>query len=329
MDEPKVMFENRLRKNARHRHKWARRSGLSAYRLYDRDLPEYPFAIDWYDGRVHLVEYPRRKALRTGDAVLLRSEVLQAVQAVLDVPPERIYTKTHLPQPWGRTQYERQAEGSERFVVEEQGQKFWVNLGDYLDTGLFLDHRLTRARVRAEANGRRFLNLFAYTGSFSVYAAAGGARSTTTVDLSNTYCAWAENNLALNGVGGAHHRVVRADVRAWLRQAAARRERFDLVVLDPPSFSTSKKMTGTFDVQRDHPQLIADTLALLVAGGVLYFSTNFQGFHLDERAVAGLSVEELTPRSIPEDFRPGIHRCWRLVLPLPVGEGKGEGTPAC
>ncbi len=255
---------------------------------------------------MHVVEYPRHGR----DEPEVRAAVLEAVSEVLEVPAGRVFTKTHTPKPWGREQYGREGSGHGRFTVEEQGLKLWVNLGDYLDTGLFLDHRGTRARVRAEAAGKRMLNLFGYTGSFSVYAAAGGAASTVTVDLSNTYCEWAEANLALNGFGPPRHRVVRADVVRWL---PAQHDAFDLVVADPPSFSTSKKMDGSFNVQRDHRQLLADVRARVARHGVLYFSTNFQGFQLDEGALEGWTGVELTPRSIPEDFHHrGVHRCWRL-----------------
>ena len=310
------MFENRLRKNAKHFRKWARAHGLTAFRVYDRDIPEYPYAVDLYGERAHVVEYPRRKALKQGSTETQREEVLAAVTAVLGIPSEHIYVKTHTPQPWGRKQYERVGHGSERLVVEEQGLKFQVNLGDYLDTGLFMDHRNTRARVREEARGKRFLNLFAYTGAFTVYAAAGGAASTVTVDLSSTYLDWAEDNLDLNGLADARHTLVRADAKAWVSAQRDEPERYDLVVCDPPSFSTSKRMTGSFNVQRDHPRLIEDIRAILSPGGILYFSTNFLGFELRESAVRGMEVEELTPASIPEDFhRKDIHRCWRLVAP--------------
>lgn len=310
------MFENRLRKNAKHFRKWARSHGLTCFRVYDRDIPEYPYAVDLYGDRVHLVEYPRRKALQTGTVDAQREEVLAAVTTVLEVPPEHIHVKTHTPQPWGRQQYSRQGQGSERFVVEEQGLKFWVNLGDYLDTGLFMDHRLTRARVREEARGKRFLNLFAYTGSFTVYAAAGGAKSTVTVDLSGNYLDWAEENLSLNGLADARHTLIRADVLPWLEEQTHEPDRYDLIVCDPPSFSTSKRMSGSFNVQRDHPRLLKALQAVLAPGGVLYFSNNFLGFELNEAATRRLEVEELTPGSIPEDFhRKEIHRCWRMVAP--------------
>lgn len=310
------MFENRLRKNARHLRKWARTRGLTAFRVYDRDIPEYQYAVDLYADHVHLVEYPRRRAL--GSLEEQRATVLAAVTAVLEVPAERIHVKTHLPQPWGRAQYGRVGEGSERLVVEEQGLKFWVNLGDYLDTGLFMDHRLTRARVREEARDKRFLNLFCYTGAFTVYAAAGGASRTLSVDLSNTYLDWAEDNLALNNLSDPRHTLLRADAMAWvLAQHKAPAETFELIVCDPPSFSTSKKMQGSFNVQRDHVRLLEGLRSLLSPGGVLYFSTNFLGFELKDSALRPYAgVEELTPGSIPEDFqREAIHRCWRLVAP--------------
>ncbi len=311
------MFENRLRKNARHFRKWARARGLTCFRIYDRDIPEYPYAVDEYGDHIHLVEYPRRRALQSGTVEQQREEVLATVAHVLEVAPEHIHVKTHTPQPWGRTQYERLGQDSERFVVEEQGLKFWVNLKDYLDTGLFMDHRLTRARVREEAQGKRFLNLFAYTGAFTVYAASGGAAHTTTVDLSNTYLDWAEENLALNGLSAPRHTLIRADVLPWLEEQAEEPDRYELIVCDPPSFSTSKRMSGSFNVQRDHSRLLAAIRAVLAPGGVLYFSTNFLGFELKDTAIRDFEkVEELTPASIPEDFqRKEIHRCWRMVAP--------------
>jgi 23S rRNA (cytosine1962-C5)-methyltransferase len=312
-------FRNRLAKNVRHFDRWAGRRNLTAYRVYDRDIPEFPFVVERYAGCVHLVEYPSR-ARRAGGSEALRAAVLADVVEVLGVPPARVFSKTHLPRPWGRGQATRLGTSGEELVVEEQGLRFWVNLSDRLDTGLFLDHRLTRARVRAEAAGARFLNLFAYTGAFTVYAAAGGARTTTSVDLSNTYLDWAARNLALNLLAGAQHALVRADALAWLDRAARGAERWDLVVLDPPPFSTSKGMRGTFDVQRDHLDLLRATLAVVAPGGTLYFSTNYRRFRLDPRASALGSFEELTPASLPPDVqRADAHRCWRVQ----AGGGNG------
>lgn len=304
-------FANRLRKVAPQRLRDAAREGLSALRLYDADIPEYGFTVDWYAGHAVITEMAPRGFVPTAVREAKRADVEAAVKEVLRIDDARVHWKVRAPKKWGEEQYEKLGEQGERIEVEEQGLRFLVNLDDYLDTGLFLDHRLTRARVRDEAKGTRFLNLFCYTGSFTVYAAAGGARETTSVDLSNTYLDWARDNLALNGLDGPRHRFVRSDVTRWLRQV--RGETFDLVVLDPPSFSASKKMAATFDVQRDHVALLEDTTALLSPNGVLYFSTNFQGFELAKDPLPGWTFEELTPASVPPDFRNRkIHRCWRI-----------------
>ena len=308
-------FENRLRKNAKQRIKWAEREQVTAFRVYDLDMPEWPFAVDLYADFAHVMEYPRRSQLRDGSIDEARLEVVRATAAALELAPAQIFTKTHEQRPWGRGQYERLGTGSTLVQVNEHGLTFECNLSDYLDTGLFLDHRVTRARVRAEARGKRFLNLFAYTGSFTVHALAGGAAETTTVDLSNTYCDWAERNFRLNGFQpGPRHQVIRADVLGWLEET---RERFELIVLDPPSFSSSKKKMGRrFEVQRDHRWLIEHARALLTEQGTLYFSTNFLTFELDRRFD---DAEELA--SLPGDFRRAVHRCWRFVGPVGVADG--------
>ena len=301
-------LENRLRKNAKQRFKWAEREKVTAFRLYDLDMPEWPFAVDWYEGFAHVMEYPRRKQVRDGSIDEARGEVVRATAAALELASEKIFTKTHEKRPWGRGQYERLGTASTLVNVKEHGLTFECNLSDYLDTGLFLDHRVTRARVRKEAKGKRFLNLFAYTGSFTVHALAGDALETTTVDLSNTYCEWAERNFRLNGYEpSGKHRVIRADVLGWLEDA---RDEYDLIVLDPPSFSSSKKMGRRFEVQRDHRWLVETARGLLSKTGVLFFSTNFLGFELDAR----LGDAEALP-SLPEDFRRKVHSAWRFVGP--------------
>jgi 23S rRNA (cytosine1962-C5)-methyltransferase len=308
-------FRNRLKKTLPARRRWAAKEGVTAYRVYDADIPEFRYAVDVYADHAHVVEYARRGHPRPpaeGEAIA------RAVAEVLGIPPDHVHRKVKAPKVWGEEQYEKVSGTGRRLVVEEQGLQFWVNLDDYLDTGLFLDHRVTRARVRAEARGKRFLNLFCYTGAFTVHAAAGGAAATTSVDLSNTYLAWARDNLALNGLDDGRHELVRSDVLRWLGQARGRR--YDLAVLDPPSYSASKKMERTLDIGRDHVELIEGTLALLAPGGVLYFSTNFRGFELDGAALRsrhrGLSIEETTPGSLPDDIRDRqVHRCFRIVLP--------------
>ena len=302
-------FENRLAKKWRALSPWAERAGLTAFRVYDRDTPEVPLAVDRYGDFAHVSEFPSRKARREGTQAL-RTEAEQAIEAVMGIPRARIHWKTHVPQTPGGHAFRAQGKRVTT-VVQENGLRFEVNLSDFMDTGLFLDHRDTRARVRSEAKGARLLNLFAYTGSFSVYAAAGGARETLTVDLSQTYLEWAARNLALNGLDQPIHRRERADVLEWLAQAQGQGARFELIVLDPPSFSRSQAMRRTLEIQRDHARLVDQAAGLLTPGGTLYFSTNLRGF--TPSFPDGLGAEELTPRSLPRDFeRKDSHRAWRI-----------------
>ena len=305
-------FANRLGKNTRHLIKWARRNQIEAWRLYDRDIPQYPFAIDIYGNHVHLQEYDTGWKLPPADYRRWLDDVIDAVAFVSGFDREAVFLKQRARQK-GTQQYQKTGSDGEDFTVAENGRRFWVNLGKYLDTGLFLDHRNTRARVGAEAEGKRFLNLFAYTGSFTVYAATGGAVSSESVDLSNTYLEWAQRNFALNGIDAERHRTVRADVFQYLRDAQTQNKRFDLIVLDPPSFSNSKKMAGVLDVQRDHTALIDGAMSLLDAGGTLYFSNNLHSFRLDDALAARYRIRDLSHQSVPEDFRNRkIHRCWTI-----------------
>lgn len=300
---------NRLTKNARHLERWARREGLEAWRVYDRDIPEFPYAIDRYGDCLHVQLFEGRRQL--DDAAIAAH--LGVIGAALAVPPARLAFKLRRRQR-GTSQYEKLDPTGRPFVVAERGLRFEVNLTAYLDTGLFLDHRDTRRRVGMEADGRRVLNLFAYTGSFTCYAAAGAAAQTVTVDMSQTYQDWTRRNLALNGHADAlRHRLIRADVTDWLIRAAQMRERFDLIVLDPPSFSNSKRMQASFDVQRDQRALIDRSMALLAPAGVLYFSTNRQGFRLDPVVAERFDCREITATTVPLDFKRRVpHRCWRI-----------------
>ena len=305
-------FSNRLRKNYRHWSKWARRNEISCYRLYDRDVPEYPFVIDLYGDQVHLQEVETGWQIEDDLYRAWLDSVVAACAEVLQLPAAAIHLKQRRRQK-GLDQYEKTGQVGEDFVVEEGGLKFSVNLDQYLDVGLFLDHRNTRAMVRQEAKGKRFLNLFAYTGSFTVYAAHGGATSSVTVDMSNTYQAWTQRNLQLNGLAGPQHQLVRADVFRYLDEAVAAGQQFDLIVMDPPTFSNSAKMQGVLDVQRDHVWLIDQCLSLLSANGVLYFSNNLRSFVFDERLPDRCQAVEISSRSVPEDFRnKKIHRCWKI-----------------
>jgi 23S rRNA (cytosine1962-C5)-methyltransferase len=304
---------NRLRKNARHWGKWARRNGIECYRLYDRDVPEFPLAIDRYGDWVHAQSFAARWASVGEGSAAPDAALAPVIAEALEVEPRRVVLKARARQR-GTAQYGREARRGESFVVHEGGLRFEVNLDAYLDTGLFLDHRQTRALVRERADGRFVLNLFAYTGSFSVYAADGGAARSVTVDMSQTYQRWTRRNFVLNDVDFKRHTLVCEDVLGFLAEAVARRARFDLIVLDPPSFSNSKRMDTTFDVQRDHPALVRQCLALLAPDGELYFSNNRRGFRLDADLASEAAFEEITARTVPPDFaRHRPHRCWRVT----------------
>jgi 23S rRNA (cytosine1962-C5)-methyltransferase len=309
-------FRRRLAKRFKHLAKWARRQGIEAFRVYDRDIPEIPLVIDWYAGWLHAAEYDRPHERTEIEHEVWLDRMVEAAAAELGVPPERTFLKVRRRQRDGG-QYEKVDARRALVTVKEGDLAFEVNLSDYLDTGLFLDHRTTRGLVRADADGKRFLNLFCYTGSFSVAAAAGGAATTTSVDLSNTYLDWTRTNLARNGFKDAgRHRTVRDEARAFLEHRARRgAEPFDLVVCDPPTFSRSARSETPWDVDRDHAALLELVARNLAPGGVVYFSTNFRRFHLEEeRLAATYTIREITRRTIPEDFRnERIHRAWRLV----------------
>ena len=317
------MFANRLRKNLKALGREAQRQAVSCYRLYDADMPEYAFAIDRYaqaaDGLVHLhvQEYAAPQEIEPESARRRRREALSVLPDLLEIPASRIHVRLRQRQS-GSAQYgrERPAEdGSQRgdITVEEGGLKFLVNLEDYLDTGLFLDHRLTRARLRTLAAGARFLNLFCYTGTASVYAASGGAASSLSLDLSNRYLDWAGRNYALNGLDSARHRLERADCCTWL-QSDPGALLFDLIFLDPPTFSNSKRMAGVLDVQRDHAELVAACMRRLAPAGSLVFSTNAQRFRLDQAVSEQWMVEDVSAATLPFDFarHPRIHRCYQI-----------------
>ncbi len=323
------MFANRVRKNLRHLGKWARREGVTCWRVYDADLPEYAVAIDLYEGAgpdagrrlAHIQEYAPPPSVDSGRAEERLAEVVAAAPELLGMAADDVAVKVRKRQR-GEAQYERRDDTlGTQIEVAEDGLRFLVNLHDYLDTGLFLDHRLTRARLRGMADGRRFLNLFAYTGVASVYAAAGGASSITTVDMSSTYLNWARRNLSLNGYAeGPAVTFVRADVLAWMAEERARieagaAEPYGLIFLDPPTFSNSKKMgERTFDVQRDHVALLRDVAALLAPDGVLVFSNNYRKFKLAFEELPELDIQNVTKATIPPDFErnPRIHVCFEV-----------------
>jgi 23S rRNA (guanine2445-N2)-methyltransferase / 23S rRNA (guanine2069-N7)-methyltransferase len=316
-DEAAEMFANRLRKNLKKLAKWVKQNNINCYRLYDADLPEYAVAVDVYQGEqtwVNVQEYESPKTIDPAKANQRLTAAMTEIPRVLEIDPANVFLKVRRRQK-NTDQYEKQADSGHFQVVEEAGCKFWVNFEDYLDTGLFLDHRPIRCLIQQQAKGKRFLNLFAYTGSATVHAAVGGATSSVTVDMSNTYLDWAKRNFELNGIRG-DHKLLRANCLQWLAEQAALKQKpqFDLIFLDPPTFSNSKKMDEAFDIQSDHLQLIRNASALLAPGGVLYFSTNFRRFKLDFEALADLTIEDISGATIPEDFARDqkIHYCWRI-----------------
>ena len=318
------MLANRLDKNLKRLAKEARKSNVSCYRVYDADMPEYAFAIDRYENadtheiHLHVQEYAAPSSIDVESVRRRRREALAVLPAAFEVPVERIHMRLRKRQS-GSEQYQRQSGSDEpatvrAFAVEEAGLRFLVNLDDYLDTGLFLDHRQTRAQLRDHAQGARFLNLFCYTASATVYAASGGARSSLSLDLSNGYLDWAADNFRLNGLAKAPHRLQRADCREWLRTA---QEQFDLIFLDPPTFSNSKRMQGVLDVQRDHVELIAQCMRLLAAGGRLVFATNAQRFRLNPEVAQRWQVTDISVNTLPFDFArtPRMHKCFEIAAP--------------
>lgn len=309
--DPKLEpFANRLAKMHKHLGKWARRQGITCYRVYDNDIPGTPLAIDIYENIVHVAEYARAHGMEPDEHAAWLEGCIAVISEVLGVSPELIYLKFRQRQK-GLRQYERFARTGAEYIVRENGLRFIIKPADYLDVGLFLDHRATRQMVRDEAKGKRVLNLFGYTGSFTVYAAAGGASETLTVDMSNTYLEWAYRNLEINGLAGNTNRLLQADVLAWLEQPS--REQFDLIVLDPPTFSNSKRMDDTLDIQRDHVMLLNRVLRLCVPGGTVYFSTNYRRFKLWEEEIRAAEIKDISKQTVPQDFRnEKIHHCFKI-----------------
>ena len=310
LSEGGQMFANRLQKNLKQLSKWVRREGIDCYRVYDADMPEYSLAIDLYEDWVHVQEYAAPKSIDPEKASARLFDALAAIPQALNIDKSRVVIKRRERQS-GTKQYERQSAQGQFVEVKEGGVKLLVNLTDYLDTGLFLDHRPMRMRIQREAAGKRFLNLYSYTATASVHAAKGGARSTTSVDLSKTYLDWARRNLSLNGFSDKN-RLEQGDVMVWLE---ASRDEYDLTFIDPPTFSNSKRMEGIFDVQRDQVQLIDLAMARLAPGGVLYFSNNFRKFQLEENLAERYAVEEITAQTLDPDFARNskIHRAWKIT----------------
>lgn len=328
-------FEARLTKLARHLRKWPSR-GITCYRLYERDCPDVPITVDRYEDHAHIFEYEREHGRTLAQHLDWLDEIAKRTANVLEIPVANVHVKSR-PKQRGLGQHEKLDERGTTLVAHEGGLNFEVNLTDYADTGLFLDHRITRGMVRDLAKDKRFLNLFAYTGSFTVYAAAGGAKATTSVDLSNTYMDWAIRNMRLNTLiddraREPKHRFVRSDVIEFLREqqgnlrpalgspaGAPSAGIYDLAVVDPPTFSNSKRTEDDWEVQRGHTEVLGLLLPLMSPGGVIFFSTNYRRFKLAEEELAairpGIRIQEISGKTVPEDFRnERIHRCWKITI---------------
>ena len=307
-----IMFRNRLEKVYRHLGKQAKRMGVNCYRLYDHDLPEFPFCIEIYEQNIYMAEYKRRHGMSEDDHDDWVEKSIEVICEILGTKKENIFLKLRQKKPGRLGQYQKVGEKGSEFIVQDSGLKFIVNLSDYLDTGLFLDHRMTREKVKVEAKGKEVLNLFSYTGSFSVYAAAGRAKKVVTVDLSKTYLDWAQRNMALNGYRDVlKYKFIQADVLQYLDTESE--NSFDLIILDPPTFSNSKRMEDILDIQRDHVKLINDCLRILNPGGKIYFSTNYRKFALDDKSITSSVIKDITRQTTPFDFEGRITRVCYLI----------------
>jgi 23S rRNA (cytosine1962-C5)-methyltransferase len=306
-----LMFSNRLRKVYRHLQKQAARQGITCFRIYDHDLPEFPFIIEQYEDKLYVSEYKRNHRLTEEEHIAWLENCTQTMASVVGVPSENIFLKIRKRKEGRQDQYQKLEEERKEFIVSEGGLKFIVNLSDYLDTGLFLDHRLTRQMVREIARGRDVLNLFCYTGSFSIYAADGGACSVVSADLSKTYLAWTERNALENRQPLGVLRFVHADVKQYLSEIGD--ASFDIFIMDPPTFSNSKRMEDILDIQRDHVALINECMRILKPGGVLFFSTNYTRFQLDHTRIHASAIKDITKATTPFDFAGKLQRQCFLI----------------
>jgi len=312
------MFENRLLKNYKHRLKQAKRQNISCWRLYDHDLPEFPICIELYEDYIYIAEYNRRHALTDEEHEVWLEETKKIIENMTQVPIEKMFLIVRKRMSHREGQYEKAEEviASKIITVQENGHQFLVNLTDYLDTGLFLDHRITRQIVAEQAPQKNVLNLFSYTSSFSVYCAAAGARSVTSVDLSKTYLQWSQDNFALNKlINPSSYYFIHADVKQYLKTLPS--NEFDLVIMDPPTFSNSKRMKDILDIQMDHVELINDVLKAMKPGATLYFSTNFSRFVLDTEQIHSTQIKDITKATTPFDFDGRLKRwCYKIEKAL-------------
>ena len=307
-----LMFHNRLTKVYKHLSKQAKRMGVTCYRVYDHDLPEFPFLIELYENKLYVSEYKRRHGLTDEEHGQWLEECKAIMASILEVEINNIFLKVRQRKEGRLGQYQKLDEAKNEFTVTENGLQFIVNLSDYLDTGLFLDHRITRQMVREAASGKRVLNLFCYTGSFSVYAISGGAARVDSVDLSKTYLQWAQRNKELNFPDYKNADFIAADVLAYLKTLPT--ESYDVIIMDPPTFSNSKRMDDFLDIQQDHVNLINDCMKLLAPNGLLFFSTNYTRFNLEKEKIKASEIKDITNATTPFDFAGKLHRqCFKIA----------------
>jgi 23S rRNA (cytosine1962-C5)-methyltransferase len=311
-DNQAKMLANRVKKRFKHLGKRYRKENLEVFRLYDWDIPEIRAVVDWYAGHLVVGEYMRRQSVPEWLPMMGR-----AVADALGVSHEKVHLKERKAGRQDGQRYKRIDHRDQKIVVMERDLKFFVNPSDYVDTGLFSDHRNTRQMVRNMVKGKDFLNLYCYTASFSCYAALGGAKSTLSVDRSETAVRWARENMDLNGIDEENNRLIQAHTFDFLRKTKRSGKKFDLAVVDPPSYSTTKVRNHEFDIARDHPRLLAETFEIMRPGGVVLFSTNHQNFELETCGITDTNITEITDSTIPEDYirkRTPIHRCWQITL---------------
>jgi 23S rRNA (cytosine1962-C5)-methyltransferase len=307
-----LMFQNRLEKVYRHISKQARRQKITCYRVYDHDLPEFPLLIEVYEDKVYVSEYKRKHDLTDEEHEDWLENCKKIIAEFLNAPVQNIFLKLRQKKESRLGQYQKLKAEKAEFIVQENGLKFIVNLSDYLDTGLFLDHRITRQMVKELSSQKRVLNLFCYTGSFSVYAAAGEASKVVSVDLSKTYLDWSERNMKLNFPAFSDHELVHADVKQYLKNIPD--QSFDLIIMDPPTFSNSKRMEDFLDIQRDHVELINDCMRILNKEGILFFSTNFTKFQIDAGKIKASIIKDITKATTPFDFTGELKRyCFKIT----------------
>ncbi len=306
MEDKFIAFENRLSKVYKHIGKIARKQNVSCFRVYNVDLPEFPFIIDVYKDLIYVAEYKSKHKLNEVEYETWLNTSLEIIQKVFNTEKENVFLKLRERQK-GEQQYSKLKQEKKELIVDENGLSFIVNLSDYLDTGLFLDHRLTRKKVKEIADGKRVLNLFSYTGSFTVYAASGNAKKITTVDLSKTYINWAKRNLTYNKLyDDKKHDFIQEDVLQYLKTIEP--DSYDLIILDPPTFSNSKRMKDVLDIQRDHTTIINQCLGILDTKGILVFSTNYRNFELETDKLSSQKIKDITKQTTPFDFEGKLKR---------------------